>query len=354
MIPTVHRSSFRLPPTRVLILFSALGLTVGGLVPSAGGQEESVSGSAGAQARILAGPDVPASRDGAFPHVEPTLAAHPRDPEVLVGAAMTFPRPDEGVACRVYASRDGGSSWTVYEPEEHVDDGLGDPQVAFTPRGTALFACLTEGRRESGRPRAALRVYRSEDGGLSWQGPADAGSGSYDHPVIAVDHTTGAHAGNVYFGVLHGRREAILSVFRSEDDGESFIGPVEAVRSAEDGLLVVSLGVLSDGTLVLTYSRTRRGSGSGGELGTSRLEMVTSKDGGITFSEPSLIATRTTRPRSRTEESLVSRLDTVAMGWTPSPWERWTPRTPPPAIASTRCGAIGGPPARTRRRGPGG
>lgn len=265
------------------------------------------------EARLLVGPDLLVSRDGTFPHIEPTVAAHPRDPSNLVGAAMTLPRPVRGVACRVYSSLDGGSTWKTVELEEQVEKGLGDPQVAFTPRGTALFACLTQGVRPTGRPRAALFVYRSEDGGITWEGPADAGPGSYDHPVVAVDHTLGPHAGNVYFGVLYGRQEAILGVFRSEDDGRHFVGPVEIARSAEDGLLITGLGVLPDGTLTVSYTRTPRGSGLGEEPGESVFEMVTSADGGVTFSEPRRIGTRITRPRKRTEESLVSHLGTVPM-----------------------------------------
>jgi hypothetical protein len=265
------------------------------------------------EARLLVGPDLLASRDGTFPHLEPTVAANPRDASNLVGAAMTFPRPDQGVACKVYSSRDGGSTWKPVELEEQIDKGLGDPQVAFTPRGTAIFACLTQGSRDTGRPRAALRVYRSEDGGVSWEGPADAGPGSYDHPVLAVDSTAGPHAGKVYFGVLYGREEAVLGVFRSTDDGRHFVGPVEIARSAEEGLLLVGLGVLSDGTLAASYTRTPRGSGFGGEPGESVFEMVTSGDGGVTFSDPVRIGTRVTRPRERTEESRISRLGTVPM-----------------------------------------
>lgn len=265
--------------------------------------------------QLLVGPDLLASRDGSFPHIEPTVAAHPRDPSKLVAAAMTFPRPVRGVACRVYSSIDGGSTWKTVELEEQVELGLGDPQVAFTPRGTALFACLTQGVRPSGRPRAALLVYRSEDGGITWEGPADAGTESYDHPVIAVDHTVGPHAGNVYFGVLYGREESILGVFRSEDDGRHFVGPVEIARSSEDGLVIAGLGVLSDGTLTVSYTRTPRSSGESGEPRETFIEMVTSEDGGVTFSEPLEVATRVTRARTRTERGLVARLTLSPPMW---------------------------------------
>jgi len=298
----------------VLFLVSLLGTAASGFSQASGSQAATPA----EEADLVVGPDLLVSRDGTFPHIEPTVAAHPRDPSNLVAAAMTLPRPVRGVACRIYTSLDGGSTWKTVELEEQVEKGLGDPQVAFTPRGTALFACLTQGVRASGRPRAALRVYRSEDGGLTWQGPAEAGTGSYDHPVIAVDHTVGAHAGNVYFGVLYSsaRGEAVLGVLRSEDDGRHFTGPVEITRSAEDGLVIAGLGVLSDGTLAVSYTRTPRRSGGGGEPRESVFEMVTSEDGGVTFSEPRKIATRITRPRDRTDESLVARLNLAPPMWT--------------------------------------
>lgn len=308
VLPSVPRETL----LRAILAFvaSVLTLGIGGPLRSQESAEQPT------EPRILVGPDVLVSRDGAFPHIESTVAAHPRDPSNLVGAAMTFPRPVRGVACRVYSSRDGGSTWKTVELEEQVEKGLGDPQVAFTPRGTALFACLTQGVRLSGRPRAALLVYRSEDGGITWEGPADAGTESYDHPVIAVDHTVGPHAGNVYFGVLYGDEEATLGVFRSEDDGRHFVGPVEIARSAEDGLLIAGLGVLSDGTLTVSYTRTPRGSGYGGEPAEGDFEMVTSTDGGVTFSEPRKIATRITRPRDPTDESLAARLNITPPMWT--------------------------------------
>src|SRR5262245_29356807 len=102
-----------------------------------------------ATARIVVGPDILASRDGTFAHVEATVAANPRDARNLLGAAITFSRPDGGTACRTYASFDGGSSWTPADVPEQLESGGGDPQVAFTPHGTALFAALTTGRTGS-------------------------------------------------------------------------------------------------------------------------------------------------------------------------------------------------------------
>lgn len=237
---------------------------------------------AGAGPRIVAGPDVLASRGAGFPHTEMAIAAHPRNPDNLVGGVLTIPDGETG--SRVYASFDGGLTWkSAFLPEQ--PPGGADPQVAFTPRGTALFAEIPE-REVDGRTASLLYVWRSEDGGRTWQKPADLGH-SYDHPQIAVDDTIQRFAGRIYIGVLYGR-DATLGVFRSDDDGRSFVGPVEVVKKAGRGLNVTSLVVLSDGTLVMTWADRDRP--TPGQPAERRLWAAVSRDGGLTFARPVPIA----------------------------------------------------------------
>lgn len=273
---------------RVALVISLLAPFVPGVAPAQSGEPS---------ARILVGPDVLASRDGDFPHVELMVAANPRDPRNLVGGAIAFPRPDRDAGCKVYASRDGGGTWTGVELREQVENGGADPQVAFTPAGTAIFACLANVTDDRGRMVSALHVYRSEDGGFTWQGPVELADRSYDHPQITVDATAGRWAGHVYIGVLYGR-EYEVGVLRSEDDGRSFIGPVEVARGGGygggHGLNVTGLGVLADGALAVNWvdfpldpaARDARPLETGSW-------MALSEDGGITYGQPRRVATRT-------------------------------------------------------------
>lgn len=255
----------------------------------AGGSAAAQSGGAAAPpaARIIVEPDVIASRDGNSPHVEPHVAANPRRAGNLVGAAITHTRPDGSPATKVYATFDGGLTWTDVAFPEQIAHGGGDPQVAFTPHGTALFATLNMAPDDTGRTRAYLHVYRSEDGGRTWPGLADLG-GSYDHEMIAVDHTTGRFAGRIYISALYGR-EYQLGLFRSDDDGRSFIGPVEFFRAGGKtlGANVLPMAVFSDGALLATFHDFALGADrdAPGQR-RSGFFTVISDDGGITFSKP--------------------------------------------------------------------
>jgi hypothetical protein len=251
------------------------------------------------QARIMVGPEVLVSRDGDAPHMETHLAINPKNWKNLVGGAITMTRPDGGFATKTYASVDGGHTWQDASFPEQVRFGGADPQVAFTSSGTAIFVTLASGQDELGRTRGFLHAYRSEDGGLKWSNPVDLRY-SWDHPQIVVDHTTGRYANRIYVGVLYGYPVYRVGVFRSEDDGRTWIGPSEAANGAGiKGINVVNLGVFSDGTLFLPYMDFEFDQQKVMKLTEfeSSAWFVMSSDGGITFSAPRKIST-TVRPRA--------------------------------------------------------
>ncbi len=197
--------------------------------------------------RILVGPNVLVSRDGDYPHVELMVAANPRNPKNLIGGAITATRRGGGTATTSYASLDGGYTWVSTAFPSQLEQGGGDPQVAFSTRGTGLFTSLAMVPDETGRTRAALHVFRSEDGGRSWGPPIDLGY-SYDHEQIVVDRTLGKAAGRIYLGALWGYPVYRVGVFRSDDDGRTWVGPVEAANGGgEIGINVVNVLVFTDG-----------------------------------------------------------------------------------------------------------
>ena len=266
------------------VLLAAAFVASGIVLPAPGAV--GVAQQADGRPRIVVSPDYLVSRDGDRPHVEIMAAANPRNPRNLLAGAITFTRRDGGAATKAYVSRDGGIVWDDVIFPEQREMGGADPQVAFTAAGTALFLTLATGPDETGRTRAFLHSYRSEDEGVTWSDVYNLGA-SYDHPMLVADQTTGSFAGRVYVSVLYGGLEYSLGVFRSEDDGRSWIGPVKFIDGGgERGLNVDPMLVFADGAIMVPFVDFPFTPEQTAEWDGSRIWTVVSTDGGVTFSEP--------------------------------------------------------------------
>jgi hypothetical protein len=252
------------------------------LALTAGAAPDPPKADAGAT-RIFVGPNILVSRDGDVAHCETMVASNPRDAKNLVGTSITLTRPDGGSTNKVYATADGGASWTDAGFDEGAQGG-GDPQIAFGATGTAIFAGIS----------FDLGIYtsRSEDGGKTWSKPLPVGRG--DHEMLAVDQTTGPYSGRVYITEetdqkggskeiedLVMRRRVVL--FRSADDARSWTGPVEVAAGDGRGIAAENLAILSDGTLFIpmisypNYAKEK-------DADSWDVVFAASSDGGVTFS----------------------------------------------------------------------
>jgi hypothetical protein len=251
---------------------------------------------AGSGPRIVVGPDYLVSRDGNIPHVETHIATNPLNHKNLVGASIVSVRPEGGWANRTYVTHDGGASWKWVDFPEQLEFGSGDPQVAFTPHGTALFIGLAFGSvtDENDKPRGGMHIYRSTDGGSSWR-ETQLVCCSHDHEQVVIDNTLGRFAGRIYLSTLWDYPVYRVGVFRSDDDGLTFTGPVEAANGGGTiGINSYTPVVLSDGALIVPFGdfeflpEKRKVKG--------KIEMshwfVSSSDGGVTFSERRKIHTQ--------------------------------------------------------------
>ncbi|HEY3929100.1 MAG TPA: sialidase family protein [Candidatus Koribacter sp.] len=237
--------------------------------------------------KILIGPNILVSRDGDVPHCETMVAANPRDPKNLIGGSIVGTTESASFITKPYVSFDGGAEWTdIALPT----GSSADPQVGFGITGTAYFMGLNfEG----------MTFYRSEDGGKTWDKGLNLGK-HHDHEMLTTDYTYGPYAGRVYLTDetdvpgsneledLKMQRRVVL--FRSSDDGRSFIGPIEVARSQDNGMGAENLLVLSDGTLFIpiieypNYSTDKTAD-------TWKVVFSESKDGGVTFSPLQTIGT---------------------------------------------------------------
>ncbi len=92
--------------------------------------------------KILVSPNILVTRqDSDLPHAETIIAVNPKDNKNLLGSAIVFTRDERGNANKLYASKDGGQTWTQ---SEFPELGSVDPQVAFGITGTAYFHTLGE------------------------------------------------------------------------------------------------------------------------------------------------------------------------------------------------------------------
>ncbi len=227
----------------------------------------------------------------AVPLVEPHLAVHPTNANHLVAGVIVASKNDLGeLDCAALASFDGGQSWTRH------DLGLkscADPWVAILPNGTAVLTVLgaPEGKEDG------LLVYRSEDGGRTWNIPPVSLGRSHDHETMVVDLTNGKFAGNLYVvsstyakEAATGKTRTIVYVARSTDGGQSFSEPRHIFPSNLDSNTMNPV-VLSDGTLVVPFSDYMR-SGIEGAIWLDRARdwIVESSDGGQTFTVPLLVS----------------------------------------------------------------
>ena len=68
---------------------------------------------------VLVGPDILVSRDSDLPHLQTAIAANPLNPKNLAGSCIDLGHwtVNGGNSCAVYATWDGGTTWSTNPPE---------------------------------------------------------------------------------------------------------------------------------------------------------------------------------------------------------------------------------------------
>lgn len=223
--------------------------------------------------------------DAQFPLGEPHLSAHPTDPNQLFVSALVIKaasRPYYDFDCALFASADGGTIWN----RTYLGFGIcGNAWSTVLPDRSALFVALTE---PAGivQYRANMRVYRSEDAGITWSTPPHDFGPGFDYPKIVRDpvhgdlYVVGARA-------VRGGGGSIV-VARSTDGGRSFPQMVHLTPSENTYEAQVPV-TLSDGTLLVPFTEHHDATGNV-PLPARRCWLLVSRDRGRTFSVPRPIA----------------------------------------------------------------
>jgi hypothetical protein len=99
----------------------------------------------------------------------------------------------------------------------------------------------------------------------------------------------GRFAGRLYVGTLYDYPVYRVALFRSDDDGRTWVGPIEVANGGgKIGIGAESIAVLGDGTLVIPYVEFEFQPDKVKHHGKIEraLYLATSSDGGLTFSKP--------------------------------------------------------------------
>jgi hypothetical protein len=261
---------------------------------------------------------------------EETVAVDPRDPnDVVVGSNQWQPAtaqnvgneaigPSGATTCAVWASHDGGRTWSggrlessgfdaltgpLKPPQlipsefdgEHPDEGnaiSADQNTVFDRHGNAYYACLNFGVAAAS-PK--VFVYRSTDGGRSWGPPMEAFDEAstqiqIDRPFLAIDDSGGPRDGTLYLTFETMFYQAYLpEVYaRSSTDGGRTWSPIarvdeDAGRAQWDPRQYPVVG--PDGTLYVVYDAAQFVSPAPIDPQATPLKLIVarSSDGGRTF-----------------------------------------------------------------------
>jgi hypothetical protein len=209
---------------------------------------------------------------------EVALAIDPTDPEHLLGCSKFFYKPESyGFYTGVFESFDGGLTWSQRQPRGVEDYSLtSDPVTAFDGAGSGYFTLLT-------RKPTGLDMLKKPAGGL-WQRPVVVDrSTNTDKQWIAADQDPlgeSPYRGNLYMSwtaIGRGDGNSQIAFSRSVNGNRRWTRKPVFVASGEVQGSVP--GVAPDGTVFVAYGRAVFGAGAQGAM-----EVVASRDGGVTFS----------------------------------------------------------------------
>lgn len=233
---------------------------------------------------------------------ESCIAINPKDPDNMVGASKKFIDPAIYLfKLGVVYTLDGGLSWHESElPMRRGWDGMTDPTVAFDHFGNCFLVGepLRFNRDKVGTSDdltgLGMVVYKSSDGGVSWQNPIQLTTDTNDDKqwVICDNNYFSPYYGNVY--VVWGASSP-LRFARSRDHGQTWTGKGSepSGSSLTSYSFAPELSISSDGTLHIFWHND----------GSGEIRYLRSTNGGESFETSKVVVTGLESLRGNLPES---------------------------------------------------
>lgn len=237
--------------------------------------------------------------------VEPSVASNPRNPSHLIAAWQQDVNPEAARGIMSSWSADGGRHWhRVPVPRVSRCSGGGEPSVtdvwvSFSADGTAYLTTIAA---DTSCPKfgGVMQVSRSRDEGRHWSPPTILARGipsaEIDKDMVAGDPVRPGRAYVTWDNseTCVGPTGGSLFFSRTINSGRSW-SPPRALYHSPSGYLVVSNEtlVLPDRTLVVLFSQDPIAHitilPTALRTGDWNLFVTRSRDGGVTWSHPTLI-----------------------------------------------------------------
>ncbi len=266
---------------------------------------------------------------------ETAVAINPANPKDLVASSNDYSRGDGN--CGAYFSVDGGTDWSgttapmlfvrgssltppTGNARQYWQAG-GDTDVAFNSHGTAFLQCQVfnrgAGTTQDPDVSSGVLIFRSSNGGASWDFPGRVAASSYepngsapngvvleDKPMFTIDNRVGSpYQDRIYMTWTSFTTDgtAYINETYSTDGGETW-SPRQAISGDSPTLCPNTYGLPTthgtcnenqfsdpfvgpDGSLYVVYNNYNNGLTSAADNHNQFL-LVKSTDGGQTFSAP--------------------------------------------------------------------
>lgn len=232
---------------------------------------------------------------------ETSIAANPKNSRNLLAGWIS----SGDLTCGYGVSHNGGRTWPVVGVIPGIQKQSGgqfdrgtDPSVVFDKDGNAYYTCLAFDLVPPGTGSAGtIFVSKSTDGGVTWGSPVVAMAGLHvnefqDHQFITANPANGHIYVTQTEFTAFGKPEILFT--RSTDGGQTWAEPVRINDFAHNATFQDSFTATGKdpGTIYLTFGAFA----NAGLSNWNRIYIAKSSDGGLSFSQPQLLAEITPLP----------------------------------------------------------